>query len=120
VHVATIESHGQRQVWPRQLIPVQLAALGEHRLLWAEFRLAATSDSERGPSDGRHIDVLVDGQESMGAAAWLAVERSWRRSRAGRRDRALLHVLFYSGIRTVRLLARALGVQVADLWRPLL
>src|SRR5450756_803624 len=63
MHVATIESNDQRQVWPRQLIPVQLAALGEHRLFWAELCFAAPSDSERGPSDGGHIDVLVDRPE---------------------------------------------------------
>ena len=37
--VTTVHANGERQVGPRQLVPVGLTAVDEHRLLGAEFAL---------------------------------------------------------------------------------
>jgi len=39
LHVTAIQADRQRQIRPRQLVPVELAAIGEHRLLGTELAL---------------------------------------------------------------------------------
>jgi hypothetical protein len=70
VHIAAVQTHGQRQVGPRQLIPRGLAAFGEHGLLRAELTLQARAGGERVQPHGRGVQLATEWQrlrEQFGA-----------------------------------------------------
>ena len=60
--VAAIQAHGQGQVGPRQLIPLGLAALGEHRLLGAELVLQPLGGGLRVALDGGGVQRPAERQ----------------------------------------------------------